>query len=200
MNEQGTKIVVVATIIMIAVASGAMLLINTLDQDTLPNNSDVVSIYILGNSSDIVYPELMEATIEYNEEDGWSVTANFVDDSEGWENPETYDRTFSVTNDDIISLSDAFSAALNLTSPCEDDKESILQSDANVGFEVLITYSDGTWICVWMLQTESGHILFKSGTGSPDLGMLDADLLQPISAFDGFIDVVEDVFSTNMIE
>ena len=198
MNEQSTKIVVVATIVLIAVASGTILLINTPDQDTLPNSSDVTSIYILGNSSDIVYPELMDVMIEYTEEDGWVVTANFVDDSEGWENPEIYDRTFSLTNDDVIPLSEAFSAGVNLTSPCEDDKDTILESNAHIGFQVLVTYADGTWSCVWMLQTESGHLLFNSGTGSPNQNMLDADLLQPVSAFNSFIDVVEQVFLDNM--
>jgi hypothetical protein len=190
--------VVVVTIVVLAAASTAIILINIPDQGGTPNTSGVSSIFIIGNSTDILYPELMEATFELQGSEDWVVTANFLDNSESWENPEISDRTFSVTDEEVASISDALSVSLNLTHQSEDDRESISQSNAHIGFHIVISYSDGSWVSIWTLQTELGHILYKHGVGTPDLNMLDADLLTPISALDGLVEAVYIVFSENL--
>ncbi|MFW9918027.1 MAG: hypothetical protein ACFFED_00345 [Candidatus Thorarchaeota archaeon] len=197
MDTQGTKLAVIATIVVLAVAASAIVLINIPDDDGSINTSGVSSITILANSTDIVYPELMEATfgIEGSE---WVVTANFVDDSEGWESPEIYDRTFSVTDDEVTSISDALSAGLNLTVQSEDNLTTILIAGDSIGFHMVITYNDGGWASIWTLQTEKGHILFKSGMGTPDLNMVDADLLEPVGAMNGLVTAIYTVFSNNL--
>ncbi len=198
MDTQGTKVTVIATIVVIAVASSAIVLINLPNQENSVNTSGINSIYIIGNTTDIIYPELMEATFTYQSSEGWEVTANFLDNSEGWDYPEIYDRTFSVTNEEVKSIDDALSASLNLTSETEGDLNEVLVEGVHIGYHIVITYNDGAWIAIWTLLTETGHLLYNSGVGSPNLGMNDATFLEPISAMDNFVAAINTVFSDNL--
>ena len=198
MDTQGTKVAVIATIVILAVASSAIVLINLPNQENIVNTSGVNSIYIVGNTTDILYPELMEATFTYQNSEGWKVTANFVDDSEGWNNPEIYDRTFSVSNEEVNSINDALSTSLNLTSETEGDLNEILVEGVHIGYHIVITYNDGGWVVIWTLLTETGHLLYQSGIGNPDTSMNDAIFLEPISAMDGFVTAIYTVFSSNL--
>ncbi len=196
-DTQGTKLTVIATIVVLAVATSAIILVNMPNNDIISNTSGVSSIFILANSTDIVYPELMEATFAIEGEQ-WVVQANFVDDSEGWENPEIYDRTFSATDDEVSSINDALIASLNMTAQSEDNLTSILSSGAHIGFHIVVTYNDGRWVSIWTLQIESGSFLYKTGIGTPDLNMLDANLLEPVSALNGLVTAIHSVFSSNL--
>ena len=87
---------------------------------------------------------------------------------------------------------------MNLTTQSEDAILAIIESNANLGFNIVITYNDGGWVSIWTLLTETGHILYKSGVGTPDLGMLDASLREPVSALDQLVSAINDVFSNNL--
>lgn len=197
MDSQSTKISVVATVIVLAVASTAFVLVNVLNPGESPSDSGITSIMILGNSSDILYPELMDASFEM-QSNSWIVTANFLDDSGGWESPETYDRTFSVTNEEVISISNALWESVNSTSESEEQTDVVLEMWASIGFQIEITYGDGSWVCIWTLQTERGHILFNQGTGTPNPNMVDATVLEPIDALDGLVGAVYTVFEEHV--
>ena len=197
MDTQGTKASIIVTIVVLAVATSAIVLVNLPDDESQSTPSGVNYITILANSTDILYPELMEASF-MSEEGQWVVTANFVDNSGGWESPEVYDRTFSASVEEIDSISEALWASINLTVQSEEDPNTILNSGASIGFHIVITYVDGSWIAIWTLLTETGHILYKSGVGTPDLGMDSAELLEPVSALDNLVSTVYSVFSNNL--
>lgn len=197
MDSQNTKISVVATVIVLAVASTAFVLGNVLYPGESSSDSDIMSITIHGNTSDILYPELMDASFEI-QSNSWIVTANFLNDSGGSENPEAYDRTFSVTNEEVISISDALWESLNSTSESEEQTDVVLEMWASIGYQIEITYSDGSWVCIWTLQTEKGHILFSQGTGTPNHNMVDATVLEPIEALDGLVREVYTVFDEHI--
>jgi hypothetical protein len=198
MDSQSTKISVVATVIVLTVASTVLVFGNILNPGESPSESGITSIKILANSSDILYPELMEASFEIKS-NSWIVTANFLDDSEGWENPVAYDRTFSVTNEEVVSISDALWESVNSTSPSDDLIDAVLEMWASIGFQVEITYGDGSWVCIWTLQTQKGHILFSQGTGTPNLNMVDATVLEPIDALDGLVGAIYTVFASHLV-
>ncbi len=197
MNTQGSKGIVLAMIITIGVSSAAFLyFINSSDNN--PIRTGIDSIRISGNSSDIIYPELMEASIDRGGSGNWLVSAMFLDDSEGWENPESYERAFSIPSENVTSIENALVNGLNQTHPSELVSLDVLEPYPHIGFSIEILYTDGTWIYVCTFQTEKGHIMLKSGSGTPDT-CLDGPLLEPIEALDDFVALVQNVFSNNMV-
>ena len=200
MNTQGPKAIVLAMLVVVGVSATAFLYIlnSSENQTNNPNASGIESLRILGNSSDIIYPELMEAFFEQVESGSWLVSASFVDDSEGWENPELYERVFSVSAENMTAINDALNDALNQTHTSEDQVLSILDLNPHVGFAIEILYTDGSWIYLCTFQTEKGHIIRKTGSGTPDTNLLDGELLEPIEALDGLASVIYSIFSSNM--
>lgn len=197
MDSQNTKMSVVVIVIVLVVASTAFVLGDVLYPGESPYDSGIMSITILGNTSDILYPELMDASFEI-QLNSWIVTANFLNDSGGWENPEAYDKTFSVTNEEVISISNALWESVNSTSESEEQIDVVLDMWGSIGFQIEITYSNDSWVCIWTLQTEKGHILFSQGTGTPNLNMVDATVLEPIHAIDGLVGAVYAVFEEHV--
>jgi len=198
-NTQGSKAIILAMLVVVGVSATAFLyILNSSDnQMNTPNTSGIESLRILGNSSDIIYPELMEAFF-YQEINEWLVSTSFVDDSEGWENPELYERVFSVSAENVTAINDALNDALNQTHASEDQVLSILDLNPHVGFAIEILYTDGSWIYLCTFQTEKGHIIKKSGTGTPDTNLLDGELLEPVETLEGLVMVIQAVFSSNM--
>lgn len=197
MDTPSTKLAVTATIVVLAVATSAVVLINLPGGSNGANTSGINRIEIIGNTTDILYPELMDATFAIVEGQ-WQVQANFVDDSEGWESPETYDRTFPVAAHEVDSIDDALVSSFNRTVQSQGNLTAILLSGAHIGFCMVVTYNDGGWISIWVLQIESGQFLYSTGVGTPNTNMLDASLREPVSALDDLVNAVHTVFSNNL--
>ena len=149
---------------------------------------------ICGNTTDILYPELMDAYLVF-QEGNWIISASFVDDSEGWENPEIYDIEFSVTPEEVEIINLSLHEGLNGTHPSEISPSVLLESDSHIGFDIEITYTDGSWIYVTTFQTDQGHIISNSGTGTMDKNLLSGSVLEPISALDDLVIAIYTVFS-----
>jgi len=128
----------------------------------------------------------------------WTVSASFVDDSEGWENPEIYDIEFSVTPEEVEMINLSFHEGLNGTYPSEISSSVLLESDTHIGFDIDITYTDGSWIYITTFQTDQGHIISNSGTGTMDKDLLSGTVLEPISALDGLVIAIYTVFSNHL--
>ena len=198
-NTQGSKAIILAMLVVVGVSATAFLYIlnSSENQTNTPNTSGIESLRILGNSSDLIYPELMEAYF-YQEINEWLVSASFLDDSEGWENPELYERTFSVSDENVTAIDDALNEALSQTHASEDQVLSILDLNPHVGFGIEIIYTDGSWIYLCTFQTEKGHIIKKSGSGTLDTNLLDGTLLEPVAALEGLVSIIRAVISSNM--
>ncbi len=67
MDSQNTKMSVVVIVVVLAVASIAFVLGNVLYPFESPYDSGIMSITILGNSSDILYPDNLFLTIDVSE-------------------------------------------------------------------------------------------------------------------------------------
>lgn len=155
----------------------------------------IAYLQICGNSSDIVYPELMEATFTPLESGGWSVEALFLDDAEGPYEITQYTETFTASESEVNTINTALYDGLNQTYPSEDTMEELY---LQMGFALDIIYEDGTWISLLTLQSSSGHIVVMSGEGTPDRNLLNGDLLEPGSALDGLVTAMGDLFANHM--
>ncbi len=157
--------------------------------------SQIASIEICGNSSDILYPELMDATFSPDSTGGWLVAVSFVDDSLGPYNLTVYDRSFTTTTVEVENINKALHDGLGLTHTSNDSIADILPS---IAFYILITYKDGTWIYTLKVLNEKGHIILLSGTGTPNLNLLDGDLLEPGTALDGMVSAINEAFVNHL--
>ena len=196
--EGSFRAIAIATIIVVAISSSAFFYLYTLSNDSENTNSmNIASLYILGNSTDILYPELMDASFVF-QEGNWIISASFVDDSEGWENPEIYDREFSATPEEIEIINLSLHEGLNSTYPSEISSSAILDSYSHIGFDIEITYTDGSWIYVTTFQTVEGHIISNSGSGTIDRNLLSGNVLEPISALDSLVTAIHTFFSNHL--
>ncbi|MFW9955720.1 MAG: hypothetical protein ACFFD3_14315 [Candidatus Thorarchaeota archaeon] len=196
MSAQGSKAAIIITVIVISVSAVAFTyFINS--SNTSFGGTDVTSITIIGNTSDIVYPELMEASIDRDVFGMWHVSASFLDNSGGWDSTESYERTFIISLENVTAINNALTAGLNLTYPSEDIIQGVMEMGSHIGFIIEVLYSDGTWLYVCTFQTEKGHIMVKSGRGTLDAG-LDGPLFEPVAALNDFTVTVQTVFSSNI--
>lgn len=196
--EGSFKAIAIATIIVVAMSSTAFFYFSSLSNDSdITNSLDITSLRICGNSTDILYPELMEAFLVFRE-GIWMINASFVDDSEGWENPEIYEREFSVTPEEIEMINLKLREGLNGTYPSEISPSVLLESSPHIGFDIEITYADGSWIYVTTFQKNQGYIISNSGSGTPDTSLLSGTVLEPITALDGLVTAIHTVFSNHL--
>jgi hypothetical protein len=196
--EGSFKAIAIATIIVVAIASTSFFYFSSLSNDSdITNSLDITSLRICGNSTDILYPELMEAFLVF-QNGSWMISASFLDDSEGWEYPEFYEREFSVTPEEIEIINLSLHEGLNGTYPSEISPTVLLESSPHIGFDIEITYTDGSWIYVVTFQTEQGHIISNNGTGTPDTSLLIGTVLEPISALDSLVAAIHTVFSNHL--
>ena len=164
--------------------------------------SQVHSLNILGNSSDIVYPELMEAVFELQSSGEYNVSAHFLDDSTSIYEPEIYDRSFYATQAEMNSIIESLYTGLNDTIESSDSIETITY-EGSMGYEVDVIFTDGSWVYILTIQSQKGHIIFLSGTSSGDSeyrnrNLLDGILLEPASALDSLVIVLNSIFSENL--
>jgi hypothetical protein len=196
--EGSFKAIAVATILVVAISSSAFFYISSLSNNSdVTNSLDIASLRICGNSTDILYPELMDASLVFHE-GNWMISASFVDDSEGWENPEIYDREFSVTPEEVETINLSFHEGLNGTYPSEIPTSELLESNSHIGFDIEITYTDGSWIYATTFQIDQGYIISNSGTGTIDKNLVSGTVLEPVSAFDNLVAAIYTVFSNHL--
>ena len=164
--------------------------------------SQVQYLTILGNSSDIIYPELMEAVFELQTSEEYNVSAHFLDDSAGPYDLEIYDRSFISTQAEVISIIDALYTSLNDTVQSSDSINTITY-EGSIGYEVDVIFADGTWVYILTIQSQKGHIIFLNGTSSGDSeyrnrNLVDGILLEPASALDPLVLVLNSIFSEHL--
>jgi hypothetical protein len=170
--------------------------------------SDILAMAILGNSSDIVYPDLMEALFVALGTGAWNMTASFVNDTDV-QHITFWETAFEASIVEVGSINDAIYTGLASTTQSSDSLLS-LQS-APIGFGIDVLYKDGTWIQLFTLQDAKGHIVFVNGTytGIPDptnpfngivrdLNWLSGYLFEPVTALDGLVTAIHAVFENHL--
>lgn len=201
MGQESTKAVVMATILIVGIAAAVYLSLSTSDNpgDT-GNTSGIASLTILANSTDLLYPELSEASFVYLVNDTWQVNANFLNDSIDWyENLEIYDRDFIITSQEVKSIDDALYEGLRNATPSELSTIDLLDDPCpHIWFQIEIVYTNGSWIFITAFQTETGHIITNNGTEHIDTNLMSGIVLEPLSSLDCLVLAVYTIFSNHL--
>ena len=173
-------------------------------------SSNILAVQIMGNSTDIVYPELMNALFVSNVTGAWIVSATFLNDSQAPHNITFYERYFLTTVGEVNDINTAIYSGLEATTPSLD---SITDLPYSGGFGLDILYTDGTWIQLFTLQSPTGHIIFLNGTytGTPDTvdpfnpsfitrdeNWFNGILLEPGTALDNLVLTMNAVFVNHL--
>jgi hypothetical protein len=201
MGQESSKAVAMATILIVGIAAAVYLSLSTSDNpvDT-GNTSGIASLTILANSTDLLYPELSEASFVYLGNDAWQVNADFLNDSIDWyENLEIYNRNFTVTSLEVKSIDDALYESLNNATPSNLTAMALLSDPSpHIWFQIEIVYTNGSWIFITAFQTEIGHIITNNGTGHIDTNFMSGIVLEPLSALDRLVLAVYTIFSNHL--
>jgi hypothetical protein len=200
MVGENSKTVVVATIIIIGISAAAFLsMFNPGDSNVPLNTSRIGSLTICGNSSDLLYPELGEASFELLENGSWLVKANFMNDSvDSYENLVIYDRAFTITSEELESIDNALYDGLDQTYNSNESVLMLLESSPSIWYDIEILYTDGSWIYITVFQTEPGYIITNRGTGNYDGNLLVGTVLEPLSALDCLVSAIYTIFSNHL--
>lgn len=227
MNSKRIAVAVFAIAIISGAVIGVPLLYNWLMSLNPPNGNedttgvglasymnakqaDILAVCILGNSTDIVYPELMEAIFRPQETGEWNVFVRILNDTDP-NNPIIYNTTFDAGLMEVTSINNAIYDGLEATTESPDTLDDI--GEASIGFGIDVLYTDGTWIQLFTLQSAKGHIMFLNGTytGTPnpvnpfDSAFIDRDqswqhgiILEPGTALEGLIAAIHEVFLAHL--
>jgi hypothetical protein len=189
-----------ATVLVVVIVSGAyvgFIYTGLLGPNGPTNDSQITSIEILANSTDILCPELMQATLTPQSSGTWQVAASFVNDSLGPYNLTVYDKTFIADTNEVEGIKDALYDGLNLTHSSNDSIEDAL-NNTNIAFSILISYKDGTWIYVCALLNAKCHIILDEGQGTLNKGVLAGRVMESWAVLDEFIHAVNQVFTNHL--
>ena len=171
--------------------------------------SDILAVQIMGNSSDIVYPELMNALFIPLLGGTWNVSANFLNDTDPY-NIIHYNESFVATLTEVEDINNAIYEGLENTTQSLDSISDLYYS---VGFGLDILYTDNTWIQLFTIQSPTGHIMFLNGTytGTPiptdpfnpsiiqrDENWMNGILLEPGTALDELVTTMNTVFVNHL--
>ncbi len=171
--------------------------------------SDILAVQIMGNSSDIVYPELMNALFIPLLGGSWNVSASFLNDTDPY-NITFYNESFIATLTDVEDINNAIYDGLENTTQSLDSISDLFYS---VGFGLDILYADNTWIQLFTIQSPTGHIMFLNGTytGTPsptnpfnpsiiqrDENWMNGILLEPGTALDELVATMNAVFVNHL--
>ena len=200
MASENSKVVIVATIIIIGISAAAFQsFFNSGNPVVTPNSSGIVTLTISGNSTDLLYPELDWVNFVFLENGSWQVNAQFMNDSAGYyESPEIYDRTFIVTPEEVESINDALYEGLNQTYSSNVTALTLLESCSSIWYDIEITYTDDSWIYITTFQTDQGHIISNHGSGTPNTNLLDGTVLEPLSVLDCLVTAIYNLFSNHI--
>lgn len=171
--------------------------------------SDILAVQIMGNSSDIVYPELMNALFIPLLGGTWNVSATFLNDTDPYD-ITSYNETFVATLTEVENINTAVYDGLENTTQSLDSISDLYYS---VGFGLDILYTDNTWIQLFTIQSPTGHIMFLNGTytGTPsptnpfnpsiiqrDENWMNGVLLEPGTALDDLVATMNAVFVNHL--
>ena len=68
----------------------------------------------------------------------------------------------------------------------------------SIWYDIEIIYTDGSWIYVTAFQTDQGHIISNSGTGTPNKNLIDGTVLEPLSALDCLVTTIYNLLSNHI--
>ncbi|MFW9913919.1 MAG: hypothetical protein ACFFEU_15675 [Candidatus Thorarchaeota archaeon] len=173
------------------------------------NDTGILFISVIGNSTDIVYPELGEAQFMPVGLGGWEIDVEIVDDSQGFESVSVYSSTFNAGNEEINQIRSALFLALNGSLVSERTAYDLLNANASIGFLVDMIFDDNTWIHVYTFQGQTEFLLLNgsyTGTFDPqaeypiwsitrDTNMLNGICLESVFVLDTFADTLYAFFS-----
>lgn len=174
-------------------------------------SSDILAMAICGNSSDIIYPELMYAEFIPQEAGTWLVRTTLLDDSEGPYNLSIYEEEFYASVSEVEAINQALYGGLEYTTESQVSIYNV--TDLGImGFGLDILYNDGTWIQLLTIQSGVGYMILLEGTyqsipdtANPfghdlgrDLNLLNGAVLEPGSALDSLILQMNQVFTDHL--
>lgn len=174
-------------------------------------SSNILAMAILGNSSDIVYPELMEAVLIPQEGGTWLVRTTLLDDSEGPYNLSICEEEFYASVLEVEAINHALYEGLKNTTESQVSIYDV--TDLGImGFGLDILYNDGTWIQLLTIQSGVGYMILLEGTyqTTPDItnpfgyglgrdtNLLNGAVLEPGSALDNLILQMNHVFIVHL--
>ena len=166
----------------------------------MDKSTDILAMAILGNSSDIVYPELMDAVFIPQEAGTWLVKATLLDDSEGPYNLSLYEEEFYASVSEVEAINQALYGGLENTTESQVSIYNV--TDLGImGFGLDILYNDDTWIQLLTIQSGVRYMILLEGTyqnipdaTNPfsyelgrDTNLLNGAVLEPGSALDNLI-------------
>ncbi|MGY5876741.1 MAG: hypothetical protein RTU30_13415 [Candidatus Thorarchaeota archaeon] len=209
MERKGIAAIVLLTIVIGGLGTGGVILMlnNSAAQyvlglfgsslaDYVENKGPQITLLeISGNSSDIVYPELMHARFTPKSSGEFSVTATFLDDSGEYPAPFTYDKSFTTSVDEVQSINSALYNDLTGTYASNDTSSEI---DESMGFELTIHYSDGSWIYLLTIQSAKNHIFMLSGWGAVDRNLVYAQVLESEDGLAGLASAMNEIFTNHL--
>lgn len=156
----------------------------------------ISSLLICGNSTDILYPELMEAEFQATDRD-WSVTAKFLDDSEGFENLSIYWRDFTVREEELHSIVPPLLQGLGSANLSTANIVTVLGSSPSIAWQIELVFTNGSWVYLTVLLTEP-YALLLLGHGPINRNLLDARVLEPASIFAPLALAISDIFANHL--
>jgi hypothetical protein len=210
MESKGT-----AALILIVTLAGLFVaypLLIGLGNSESASDTGIVYISVLGNSTDIVYPELGQGNFVPANLGGWTIEVEMVDDSEGYESVNVYTRSFTASNEDINQIHNTLLQALSSSLVSERTTLNLLNTNASFGFLVDMIFDDNTWIHVYTFQGQTEFLLlngtytgtfdhqaeFPTWTISRNTGMENGICLESVSVLDSFVDTIHAFFTNHL--
>lgn len=183
--EQGNRgMAVVATLLIVGIsATGLILALNSGGNGSpTGSTSQIASLLICGNTTDILYPELMDAEF-IPLGSAWFVDMSFVNDSDDPMNPDCFQQNGTISNGDLLALLEPLYTGIQSANTSETSAMAVLEDSPHIAWTFDLTFTNGTWVYLTVLLTEP-FILYLSGAGTPNHNLLDAVVLEPPSVFD----------------
>lgn len=197
MDSGNTRVTLVATLLILALSAGLFIsIINQGGSDMSDGFLDISSLSICGNSTDILYPELMRADFVLVGQE-WSVNARFLNDSLSSMNPEIYQCNFTISREDLRTLLAPLLQGIESANTSAIDVRTVLESSPSIAWQIDISFTDGSWIhlTVWLTVP---YIFLLNGTDTPNHNLLDALVLQPVSVLDPLVLAINEIFANHL--
>ncbi|MFW9804807.1 MAG: hypothetical protein ACFFFC_19280 [Candidatus Thorarchaeota archaeon] len=210
MESKGTAVLIlVVTVAGLFLAYPLLIGLGNGGDGNSTNDTGIVFISVIGNTTDIIYPELGEAQFMPVDLGGWEIDVEMVNDSQGFENVSVYSSTFNADNEEINQIRSALFLALNSSLLSGRTAYDLLNANASIGFLVDMIFDDNTWIKVYTFQGQTDFLLLNdSYTGTfdhqaefpiwsinRDTNMLNGICLESVFVLDSFVDILRTFFS-----
>ena len=197
MESGNTRATLTATVLVVILSAALFaFVINSGDPAGPGTSATISSLTICGNSTDILYPELMEAEFAPAGQD-WFVTAKFLDDSQGSYNLSIYRHNFTMSGEELQGLLFPLSQGLASANASTVDSRTALGSSPSIAWLVDVSLTNGSWIYLTVLLTEP-YALLLLGEGPINHNLLDAVVLEPVSVFDPLVVAINAIFTNHL--